>query len=60
MSVDNNTPITLTVSLEAVNVILGSLGAQPYDRVVGLITNLQQQAAAQLQALQEAPKAADE
>lgn len=48
MQVDANTPITLHVSVEKAQVILAALSTQPYERVVGLITEIQQQAANQL------------
>lgn len=54
MKIDGNTPISLTVNLEMVQVILGSLGTQPYDRVANLVTILQQQTATQIQNLQKA------
>jgi hypothetical protein len=48
MQLDGKTPITLNLSLDKVNVVLGSLSAQPYQQVAGLIADIQQQASAQL------------
>jgi hypothetical protein len=59
MQLDGNTPITLTLNVDATNVILGSLSAQPYDKVANLIAAIQQQAAGQLQAAQAAAPAAE-
>lgn len=55
MSANGNTPITLVLPLDGVNIILGALGAQPYERVTGLITSIQQQAVSQLQAVPAEP-----
>jgi hypothetical protein len=62
MPIDGNTPINLTVSLDAANTILASLGAQPYDKVAGIISLIQQQATPQVQAAQAptSKEAADE
>jgi hypothetical protein len=37
-----------------VNIVLGSLSTQPYERVAGLITSIQQEASAQVRAAHEA------
>lgn len=50
MQFDGNTLLTLTLSIDRTNVILGALSTLPYDRVAALITEIQQQAASQLQA----------
>jgi hypothetical protein len=42
--------ISLQLSLDEINVILGSLGNQPYVQVFGLVQKIQQQASAQLPA----------
>ena len=52
MKIDGNTPITLNLTLDTLNVALGALSSQPYDRVAGLIQSLQQQAGAQIAAYQ--------
>jgi hypothetical protein len=49
--------IKLELTLEEVNVILGSLGKQSYDVVANVITKIQEQGAPQAQALAEAAKA---
>ncbi len=49
MQINPQTPIALNLNVEAVNLILGALSAQPYDKVAGLIGAIQQQAAPQLQ-----------
>lgn len=48
MQINGNTPVNLTLSVDAVNTLLASLSAQPYERVAGLIDNIKQQATAQL------------
>lgn len=48
MAINGNTPINLTLSVDAINVVLGSLSTMPYERVAGLIANIQQQAATQI------------
>jgi hypothetical protein len=52
MKIDGNTPISLNLSLENVHSIITSLGSQPYDKVAGVIANIQSQTAEQLRALQ--------
>ena len=42
-------PITLSLSVEEINLILESLGQQPFVRVHQLIASIQQQATEQLQ-----------
>jgi hypothetical protein len=42
--------ITLQFTIEEVNMLLASLGNQPYVQVFGLVQKIQQQAAPQLQA----------
>ena len=49
--------IKLELTLEEVNVILGSLGKMPYEVVASVITKVQDQGAPQAQALAEAAKA---
>lgn len=56
MQINPQTPITLTLNVEATNIILGALSAQPYDKVAGLIAAIQQQATPQIQP-PEAPPA---
>lgn len=53
MQLDDNMPIQLNLNVGLTNVILGSLSAQPYDKVAGIIANIQQQAAMQIQAAQQ-------
>lgn len=53
MQIDGKTTISLSVTLDSTNVILAALSAQPYERVAGLITTIQQQAAAQITAAQQ-------
>ena len=55
MQINPQTPITLNLNVEATNIILGALSAQPYDKVAGLITAIQQQAAPQVQPPEAAP-----
>ena len=50
MDIDGNTPITLTMSVDKINFILAALSTQPYERVAGLITEIQRQAAPQVNA----------
>lgn len=52
MKIDGNTPISLNLNLEAVHSIITSLGSQPYDKVAGVIANIQSQTAEQLRSLQ--------
>lgn len=49
MAINENTPITITLPVAGVNMVLGALSTQPYERVAGLIANIQQQAAPQVQ-----------
>lgn len=56
MKIDGNTPVSLNLPLESVHTILTALGTQPYDKVAGMVANIQQQTATQLQALQAPPK----
>ena len=44
--------INLTLTLEEVNALLTALGTQPYAQVQPLITKIQTQGSAQLQAVQ--------
>jgi hypothetical protein len=60
MPIDKNTPLNLTVSLEMADIILAALSAQPYERVAGIIASIQQQAAPQIQAIQNPAPAAPE
>lgn len=55
MQINPQTPITLTLNVEATNIILGALSAQPYDKVAGLIGAIQQQATPQLQPAEAPP-----
>jgi hypothetical protein len=48
MQIDSNMSITLKINVEMTNVILAALSTQPYERVAGIISNIQQQAAVQL------------
>lgn len=56
MSANGNTPINLTLPLDAVNIVLTALSAQPYNNVVGTINSIQQQAVPQVQAVVDVPK----
>lgn len=60
MQINPQTPIVLNLNVEATNIILGALSAQPYDKVAGLIGAIQQQAAPQLQPPVEAPSAPEQ
>jgi hypothetical protein len=63
MQINPQTPIVLNLNVEATNVILSALSAQPYDKVANLIAAIQQQAAPQIQppeAPQEVPAPAAE
>jgi hypothetical protein len=42
--------ITLQLTIDEVNLLLASLGNQPYVQVFGLVLKIQQQAGSQLQA----------
>jgi hypothetical protein len=57
MQINPQTPVTLSLNVEATNLILGALSAQPYDKVAGLIAAIQQQAASQLQPAPQAESA---
>lgn len=60
MKLDGNTIISLDLSVDMTNIILGALSSQPYERVAGIITSIQAQAAKQLVVPSEAPAAAPE
>lgn len=45
--------ITLQLSIEDINLILASLGNQPYVQVFGVVQKIQQQAGPQVQAAAE-------
>ena len=60
MKLDGNTIISLDLSVDMTNIILGALSSQPYERVAGIITSIQTQAAKQLVVPSEAPAAAPE
>lgn len=47
---DQNTTVTLQLSLGVVNYILGCLAKQPFEQVNGLIQEIDKQAVAQLEA----------
>lgn len=55
MKIDGNTPVNVTLNLEQLNVVLTSLGSQPYDRVAPIVTSIQQQVTTQINALQTPP-----
>ena len=59
MQINPQTPIVLNLNVEATNVILGALSAQPYDKVAGLIAAIQQQAATQIQPVEAAQESQD-
>jgi hypothetical protein len=48
--------LTFKVSVDEANLVLGALGAQPFQSVAGLIGKLQGQAAEQMQPTAEKPK----
>lgn len=50
MELKGNTRIDLILNVDTVNLILAGLSSMPYERVVGLITLIQQQAAPQINA----------
>lgn len=58
MALDANTPLTLNLNLEKINVILGALGSLSYDKVSTLIGEIHQQATRQLTELQSAQSVA--
>ena len=49
-----NTDLTITLSLEKMNVVMAALGRMPFDQVFQLVNELNQQLQPQLQPLQEA------
>lgn len=49
MQLNPQTPITLTLNVEATNIVLSALSSQPYEKVAGLIAAIQQQAVPQVQ-----------
>lgn len=51
---------TFQMNLEQVNIILESLGKQPYERVADLVNGLRNGALQQLQAAEQAANAANE
>jgi hypothetical protein len=55
MKIDGNTPVNVTLNLEQLNVVLTSLGTQPYDRVAPIVASVQQQVTQQINALQAPP-----
>lgn len=57
MQLDGNMPVTITLTVDQANVVLSGLGAQPYDRVVNIISSIQQQAGSQIAAAQQAAQA---
>lgn len=48
MKLDGNTQIQITLSVDMTNIVLAALSTQPYERVAGIITTIQSQAASQL------------
>ena len=52
--------IKLELTVEQINIILASLGKQPFEAVAGVINTIQQQGGPQAAALAEAEKAAAE
>ena len=49
-----NTDLTITLSLEKMNVVMASLGKMPFEQVFQLVNELNQQLQPQLQPLQTA------
>lgn len=47
-----NTDLTITLSLEKMNVVMAALGRMPFDQVFQLVNELNQQLQPQLQPLQ--------
>ena len=47
-----NTDLTITLSLEKMNVVMASLGRMPFEQVFQLVNELNQQLQPQLQPLQ--------
>lgn len=62
MQIDANTQLTFTLTLDRTNLILGALGnsALPFNQVNQAITDIQQQATSQLQAMEAKAKAEQE
>lgn len=54
MQIDGNKNLVLNLTLDATNMVLKSLSAQPYEHVAGIIASIQQQASIQLQPAPEA------
>lgn len=52
MQITGNTPLNLQLPLDAINLLLQALGSQPYEKVVGVVNEIQRQASSQLQELQ--------
>lgn len=59
MQIDSNKNLVLNLTLDATNMVLKSLSAQPYEHVAGIISSIQQQASVQLQPVQEEVAAVD-
>ena len=51
MKPDGNTVITIQMTVDTANVILGALGTQPYDRVSSVVNLIRDQATAQISAM---------
>ena len=48
MPIDGKSMINLNISVDTTNIILGALTGQPYERVVNVISDIQQQELAQI------------
>jgi hypothetical protein len=53
MATQNNTVLTLKLTVEEAKVVVGALSTQPFQAVVGIINTIQMQAAEQLNSPQE-------
>lgn len=55
MAIDGTTQITLTLTVDTINIVLQALGSQQYDKVSQTIDQIRSQATNQLLALSEPP-----
>lgn len=56
MEINGNTPIMVTLSLDAINATINALSKQPYEQVAGIIQSIQQQAQAAIAQANAEPK----
>lgn len=53
MQIDQNFPVTFTMPLRVVDVLMDALGRQPYANVAGAISSIQTQVNQQVKAAQQ-------